>query len=251
MKRRFVGFAVFMIAATPLLVAAAQCWGQVAPVPGRVPVSVGDRVKVERLSANEYAVRVDGVQVGNLDADAKLFRPILGDDWGDPVPLFRQQFDKEHGVDRSKLQPTQRTGDAVDIPDDSKKLRVSIIGTKEQRKPVVDAVKDEANIVVWQCEPDHWSLTDTETGKRIFRTDGTPTVYVQAPDGKVLHRQDDGREIVGAIRKASKGYQSDLDPDLRKPVAPPATPIAPSSLPALVVFGGIVFAMFRHKILGV
>ena len=50
--------------------------------------------------------------------------------------------------------------------------------------------------------PNHWSL---EPG---FVTTGSPTIYCQAPSGKVLHRQDDyqggGEELSEALPESQE-----------------------------------------------
>jgi hypothetical protein len=64
-------------------------------------------------------------------------------------------------------------------------------------------------------------------------TSGSPTIYLQAPDGKVLHRQDDYRPgDLGAIRKAIARYDAKKDPDARRP--------AVAGLPLLLVMGGAI-----------
>src|SRR4029079_2216874 len=70
-------------------------------------------------------------------------------------------------------------------------------------------------LVVQSYTPSHWAVA-----KAGFYTAGTPTVYVQAPSGKVLHRQDDyadGAEgLAQALRRADPNYDPAKDPDLRK-----------------------------------
>lgn len=104
------------------------------------------------------------------------------------------------------------------VPDDAHKLRVTVIGLDEDRRKVLldlesSPVKDL--VVVNAYPPTHWAVQNLG-----FKTDGRPTVYVQAPDGRVLHRQDEYRgkdKLVEAIRKADPNYRPDRDPDLNAP----------------------------------
>lgn len=215
----FATLVAFAAVLAVVAIAPAQCVGPNCPVPTRVTVS--------RISDTEFAINLDGKQIGNVDAAAQSFRvyDAESDTWGDTLPLRRGDW-RERGVDMRRLR--ESTGEISaptdKIPDDSKKLRVTVIGSRDARRGVVDAVNAEPNVAsrvsLWSVEPDHWSLRDSETGEPVFRTTGTPTVYVQAPDGKVLHRQDDPKGVVGAIRKTLKPYNPDLDPDVRKTVSP-------------------------------
>ncbi len=175
-------------------------------------------------------------------------------DQSEPIEQPKQPTDKavdvsveNHGVEFSKIKDgccllngrpvTMEQAIGVvsgQIPDDSKKFRLTVIGADGQRKPVVDAFSQverevKERIVIWDVPPDHWSLKDNATGKTVFKVDGAPTVYLQAPDGKVLHRQDDwsGVDDFQAIRKAMKAYDSSKDPDFRKPNPEPKKPAGP------------------------
>lgn len=156
---------------------------------------------------------------------------------------------KNMGVDMSKIADYQATysGRKIsceraveligkEVPDDSKKFRLVVIGTPSEQKEalaqfamVEPDIKNRCN--TWSVTSDHWSLQDGVTGQAVFKTEGSPVVYFQAPDGKVLHRQDDGKDIPQAIRKAVKAYDSNKDPDLRNPnpLAPtgPINPVVP------------------------
>jgi hypothetical protein len=138
------------------------------------------------------------------------------------------------------------------IPDDSKKLRLVVIGTPEHRKPVQDAYlkmdqEFKDRVAPWFVAHDHYSLKDTTTGETIYVASGKPTVYLQCPTGKVLHRQDDftGFGDFEAIRKAVKEYDAKKDPDLRKSPAP----AAPNSNHALFLLGAgaAAFLVYHAK----
>lgn len=139
------------------------------------------------------------------------------------------------------------------IPDDSKKFRLTVIGTlPEQKEALVQFAILEPDIkdrcIPWVVAADHWSLKDTATGQVAFKTEGKPVVYLQDPDGKVLHRQDDAKDMPQAIRKAIKAYDAAKDPDMRKPSPiSPAAPIHPA-IPVTVVLGGAaLFAYMKGK----
>src|SRR5262249_5494651 len=79
--------------------------------------------------------------------------------------------------------------------DDSDQLYVTVIGGEADRRQVLDDLDSAPPLAPWKgrlkvhgYEPAHWAVQDAG-----FKTDGRPTIYVQAPDGKVLHRQDEYR----------------------------------------------------------
>lgn len=109
------------------------------------------------------------------------------------------------------------------LTDDSAKLRLTVIGTEPDRKAVVGDLRAapalaefRERLLVQDYPPEHWAVRDAG-----FVTTGKPTIYLQAPSGKVLHRQDDyqggAEELAQAIRKADPNYRPEKDRDLRKP----------------------------------
>lgn len=140
------------------------------------------------------------------------------------------------------------------VPDDGHKLRLTIIGDEEQRKRVLADLELPPmadwrdKLLVQAYPPDHWAVKDAG-----FVCSGQPTIYVQTPAGKVLHRQDDyggaGLDLYAAIRRANDKYQPAKDPDLRKetPVIPPAVnpfvwpwPVWAGLAAALAFVGGLL-----------
>jgi hypothetical protein len=109
------------------------------------------------------------------------------------------------------------------LTDDSRKPRLTVIGSPDERKKALAALPADVKErwLVKEYAPDHWAVRGAG-----FKGDGHPTVYLQAPDGKVLHRQDDADNLAAAVRKADPAYDPSKDPDLRKPKAPdkPAAP---------------------------
>jgi hypothetical protein len=160
---------------------------------------------------------------GKLCTDAcRCLVPSTGD-----MPV-----EENYGIDREKLnREPRRTIQATAIPDDTKKLRLTLIGADADRKPIesdlashplLTPLKDQ--FVLWSKAPDHSSVKNVG-----FVTAGHPSIYVQSADGKVLHRQDSYRgpeQLAEAIRKANPNYDPKNDPDLTKKPAPAPTPEA-------------------------
>ncbi len=127
--------------------------------------------------------------------------PVTGLDWDkignrSKVELHSKdgttkEISREEAIER--MRPTEAGKD--DIPDDSKKFRLTIIGTPAERKPVMDAwaqvepaIRDR--VVTWCVAPDHHSLKESDSGQLRFKNDGKPTIHLTAPDGQSLHRQE-------------------------------------------------------------
>ena len=178
---------------------------------------------------------LDGKQVGAFDMREFYFRPYDAktDAWGDKCkpPIEPPCFGVNHekiAVEKYSLngkEVSQRTAKAAvedTLEDDSQKLRVTIIAqAEEKRKAIADDIKKipDTGFTIHAYDPKAWELGCG------FVTPGDPTIYCQAPNGKVLHRQDDysgGAEAaIAALRKAKAGYDPKKDPDLRKPQTPP------------------------------
>lgn len=127
---------------------------------------------------------------------------------------------------------TQRT-----IPDRTRLLRLTVFGDSTQCQRIQADLKQHPALLPWRGRlvlqtypPNHWVAQ--EYG---FQVKDNPTLYLQTPDGTVLHRQDDytggPEELARALRKADPAYQPDKDPDLRKRI--------PSNIPLGLVFLGL------------
>lgn len=150
-----------------------------------------------------------------------------------------------YGVDTDKLNPEggcTRKGkpcskdEAIkaiqkSIPDDSQKLRLTVIGSEARRSEVLKDLKSHPSLtphmvkfVVQMYSPSDWAVS-----RYGFKTDGDPTIYIQRPDGKVVHRQDSyqggAERLATALRKADPSYDPAKDPDLTKPTPSPPSPI--------------------------
>ena len=112
------------------------------------------------------------------------------------------------------------------VPDDAGRMKLTAIGPKDlTAKVLADVASSPAftdlkgKLSVKAYEPTNWAVA-----RYGFKTDGKPTVYLQAPDGKVLHRQDDyeggADRLARAVRKADPTYDQKKDPDLSKPSLP-------------------------------
>jgi hypothetical protein len=134
------------------------------------------------------------------------------------------------------------------IPDDSGKLHLTIIGNEAERRRVLldlatapELAEFRDRFLVQDYPPDHWAVALCG-----FYTAGHPTIYVQQPSGKVLHRQDDydgPNRFAEALRKASSSYDAARDPDLR--VA--ALDLSRIPTPAYVLLAGFLLPLLFKK----
>jgi hypothetical protein len=118
--------------------------------------------------------------------------------------------------------PGDETGQlSKDLQDDSARPRLTLIGSKPDCDRVLSDLAsssalspEKARWLTTSFRPDAWQV------RCGFHTHGSPVVYCQAPNGKVLHRQDvyEGPEqLAEALRKAHPDYRPDVDPNLTKP----------------------------------
>lgn len=155
--------------------------------------------------------------------------------------------DKE--VSREQARKAVQTGT---LEDDSHKLRVTVFGSPAKTKPVAEAIAASdvgSKVLVQQYQPD-----DPMVKGLGFKTEADPTVYVQAPEGKVLHRSRgplDPQAAVQQVRKANSGYDPNKDPDVNNPPGPLPFKLDFSSVPqwawgALATLA-IVLVLHRRK----
>jgi hypothetical protein len=196
-------------------------WGDPCRPPIKPPASVIPPAAVPIFTPGSRDAKLD-------QAEEQLPAPFLCSAVvdGDELPT---------GVDRDKLGKgpefslcddkscrsisRERAMQAIEagLPDDSHKLRLSIIGTIEDRQRVESALADPANadirdkVNVWSVDPSHWSVKDAG-----FFTGGSPSIYLQAPSGKVIGRSDafEGKSTVDAIRKRVAAYDPKKDPPM-------------------------------------
>ncbi len=145
------------------------------------------------------------------------------------------------------------------VPDDGHKAWFTVIGTDAERKQVLDDFQANAAfepykqlVKVQAYAPDAWEMKGAG-----FVTTGHPSIYVQAKDGTVLHRQPDyegGAEALAAalgrtnLRKPDPKYPPDKDPDKRKPdPIIPGLPTIPLSAWALGAIGAVVLLTPKRR----
>lgn len=210
---------------------------------------------------DEAALYENGRQVGGFHYVQSVYRHLANGRWSAPtnppitVPArMTAMIEQNFGLDLAKLKaaddaptykhsgkPVSREA-AMDIlakglPNDGDKLWLTLIGSDDDRKrteaDLPADVKDRVKLSSFK--PDSWQV---QPG---FVTTGSPTLYLQAPAGKVLHRQDDYKAgDFQAIRKAVAGYDSKKDLDVRAPALPsPANVFTPQN----IILGGLLAAV--------
>lgn len=226
----------------------------------------------DRSAPGQIDLMRDGRMVGAYDVESGIYRRLVNYRrglWSEPealpdnVPLppggLLEQVVENFGVDLDKLHAEadgykiggrkvtkEEAYEAIEkgLPDDAHKTRVTVIGTDEDRKRFEQAFRasDIASAcVLWSVPPDHWSLKDIDTKTTVFKVDGKPTIYAQAPDGKVLWRQDDDAGAIENLRKVNKPYDPKKDPGPNAPVVPGL----PAGIPwPLVAVGGVMLVAF-------
>lgn len=194
-------------------------------------------------------MRPDPPLIGQLPADPDD-GVFFGVDW-DKI-ADRKYDDKAHKISLAEALDFAK-GDYADFKTN---LRLVIIGTPAERAPFEAAydalpIAERDKLSLWTCAADHWSLRDSDGGELRFVADGKPTVYLLAPDGEPIHRQDGGtpQEAIEAIRAGKKKYDPKRDPDLRKNPDPARVPtlaigrIAKKFMPVALVGAGAFVAV--------
>lgn len=177
---------------------------------------------------------VEGKQRGGYDRARDEWRDFdpATQSWGEPRRLFSEPDAPNFGVMRDRLAggerfslggvPIERTeafSALSALPDDSRLPHLTIIGNADDRRAVADDLAHHPALAPWRdrlrvqsYDPDHWAVANLG-----FVNTGSPTIYLQAPGGRVLHRQDEYRgpeRLAGALRKADANYRPDADADL-------------------------------------
>jgi hypothetical protein len=188
--------------------------------------------------------------------------PKSNDESGD-LPMVEQDGVQNFGIDRAQLgQPHERITlggreithaeakkllEAGALTDDSGKLRLTIIGSEADRKRVLDELKGPLADLVGAFLVQSYAPNDWPVARAGFQTGGKPTIYIQAPSGKVLHRQDDYadgadglRRALEAVRKPDPNYDPAKDRDLRRPSADLSTW-------AVLGLAGVLFLLTLRK----
>jgi hypothetical protein len=149
--------------------------------------------------------------------------------------------------------PRERAWQAItdaQVPDDAGRPRLTVIGADAERQavlrdldqaPALAEFKDR--LLVQTYPPDHWAVSATG-----FVTTGHPTIYLQAADGTVLHRQDayaGPDDLAAVLRRADPHYDPSKDPDLRPSAL--LTRFQLSRVPTAVwlLAAGVLFLLLR------
>lgn len=133
--------------------------------------------------------------------------------------------------------------------DDADRPFLTIIGPKDD----CDRVRaDIDNLPVLKQVRDNWrvqSYPADDMARAViaddgFKTGGHPTIYLQSPDGTVLHRQDNyqsAEQLAQAARRADPKYDPNKDPDLSKTPSIGGVDLAPF-IDWLKKLPGVVYA---------
>lgn len=145
------------------------------------------------------------------------------------------------------------------LPDDAKLMRMTLIGSKTDTGKVLSDLASDSNLAALKDKvlvqsylyPD--PATDSMLKHCGFVCEGSPSIYLQTPDGKVRHRQaayDGPAKLAEAIRKADPTYDPAKDPDLTKPAPAPAPAPLTGGSPTtwiLAALGGFIALLLGKK----
>lgn len=124
-----------------------------------------------------------------------------------------------HGQHGSRTISREQALQAVEseIPDDSGKLRLVVIGQTPDRQRVLDGTAGLSTPVRDRLLVQAYEPANPLVKERKLVTDGAPTVYLLSPRGTVLGRNLSGRweaGMVGAVEQLVADYDPARDPDL-------------------------------------
>lgn len=227
-----------------------------------------------------YGLLRGDVQLGCLAPDGTYY-PLAGGHWGEPCsppidappsgvaratvqPTVQPVVGQNFGVDRDKLGAGPKythggrtiTRDEAyalvgsGLVDDSRLLTLTLIGSEADRKRALGELLAHPE---WaQARPlvkltgrhgGGYDVQDWQVSRFGFVTTGRPTVYVQQPDGKVLHTADwkGAAPAIDAIlgRKPAPPKV----PDPKAPDAKPADPAQPQSCTLAAAALGFVISL--------
>lgn len=222
---------------------------------------------------SQMALYHNGRQIGAYHLVEDYYRPLdpATGQWGERCPPPVTAPGRNFGLTQDKIRAgdhyslngrevnkeriQQMLGDGErQVPDDSRKMRITVIGDPNWRSIVEDDLARHPALTPWKDKivaawypPDHWAIA-----RQGFRSDGRPTLYVQTPDGTVLHRQDDyeGRAeaLAEVLRKLDPNYKPEKDRDRRKvDLARWLLPKIPWSVPAVLLGAALLLLLYRRK----
>lgn len=243
----------------------AYTWHQFASDPGRSYLYRGDTL----IAGYDHARRI----YRTYDAGTDMWGAPTTPPWQpapEPIAAPAESIEarvQNFGVDLARLSgeggeryrlnglpvPPDRAREALvgaSVPDDAGRLRLTVIGDSAATRRVTQDVSAAAALAPWKDRllvqtyaPEHWAVA-----RAGFVTAGKPTVYVQTPAGRVLHRQDDYADgadgLAQALRRADPNYDATKDPDLRKALRFDLSRIP---LPAWILAGAVVAGLLFRR----
>ena len=188
-------------------------WGEPTEPPTPPPTAPATPEKTKKADLGVKKAEMPG---STIDENGVQNFGVLPDpkEGQDPEPRYQV-----NGKEATKSQVIQAfEGQAVD---QSTKLRLTVIGPRQSRQVVLEDLKHTPNLqgVVSNFLLKDYDPGDWEVARSGFYTQGSPTIYVQAPTGKVLHRQDSytgADDLASVLRKANDQYKAEADPNLSK-----------------------------------
>ena len=189
-------------------------WGEPTEPPTPAPPPKPTTKKPELGVKKEVSVKNAEMPGSTIDENGVQNFGILPDPNPGQDPEPRYQVNGKEATRGQVIQAFE--GHAVD---QSTKLRLTVIGPRQSRQAVLEDVKRTPGLqsVVSNFLLKDYDPTDWEVARSGFFTQGSPTIYVQAPTGKVLHRQDSytgAEDLAGVLRKANDQYKAEADPNL-------------------------------------
>jgi hypothetical protein len=176
------------------------------------------------------------------------FQPAeLAADWRtNGVMIEKLSPEPKVAVNGEPATPIQALSE-LSVPTDENQYRITVIGeTNSDYEPVLKFIADQGlddKYVVKGYTKGQWAVAD-------FHADGNPTVLIQTPDGKVVHRQNSGdlqtlqKALASLVRKPNPHYDPKKDPDLsRSPLTDDGDDLLYPVLAGVVTLGGGGFAI--------
>lgn len=206
-------------------------WGVKQSSPVAVPAWAAARLKgVCRLCECGDSCKCSGKSGGCCQCEkAGRSDPNFG---LDKDRIGQDRFDSVNGREVTRRELFQHLT-AADVPADSGKLRLTVIGVVEDcRKVIADMESNPAltrfrdQIAIQEYRPEEWPV---QPG---FVRDGKPVIYLQSPNGEVPMRgvvypgpDALAKALPAAIRRVDPSYDPEKDPDLCiKPKVDPKAP---------------------------
>lgn len=200
-----------------------------------------------KMSSDPFAPAMTGEEALGFEQLAQQPVPNYGLD----EKRVRQESEPHYrlnGMPVSREQAWNTLVETSALADDSAKNRITVLGgTLNDRARVLGDLLTAPELAPWRTclvrsygqgeRSDDWQAT-----RYGFVTSGTPTIYLQAADGKVLYRQDDyaggAPRLAEGLRKHDPNYQPDKDPGRPRPVVPTGLPNLLAGMPLWAWGGG-------------